>query len=84
MMNPHICDGCSATYTHYGMSFDISGGYSQFTDCFGEEPSDNHTLRLCHDCVLRLVDLFPVLRTKFAGGCHPTTADAPCCEFGWT
>lgn len=83
MKTTHTCDGCSVTYTDWGMSLDISGGYAQFTDCFGEDARDAHTLYLCHDCVLRLVNLFPALRAKFGAGCHPTTADAPCCEFGW-
>lgn len=78
------CEGCNNPHTDYGFALDISGGYAQFTDCFGEDPSPNHYLRLCHDCVLRLVELFPIMRSKLNGGCHPYTGETPCCEFGWT
>lgn len=84
MYTNKTCDGCSVNYQTNGLSLDISGGYAQFTDCFGEDYSDSHQFNLCHDCVLRMIELFPVLRTKFGTACHPTAAGSPCCDFGWS
>ena len=77
------CEGCGAPSPH-GLSLDITGGYNEFTDNYDGE---RHTksLRLCHDCVLRLVSLFPALRDKFGRGCHPCDdAFLPCCAHAWT
>lgn len=80
------CDGCGATtpspfFADDGFSFDLSGGYGQFTD-YTEE--DEQRLMLCHDCVLRMIALFPAMGKKLGKGCHPCMEDVPCCAFAWT
>jgi hypothetical protein len=62
-----------------GLSFDISGGYDQFTDL----TEGALTLTLCHDCVLRMIALFPAMGKKLGKGCHPCESDTPCCAFAW-
>lgn len=62
-----------------GLSFDISGGYDQFTDAWQEQKK----FSLCHDCVLRMIALFPAMGEKLGKGCHPCESETPCCAFAW-
>lgn len=89
-----LCEGCGAEVPCYrdsrqrtaiigGLRLDITGHYNGFTDNY--DGSDfSSALNLCHDCVLDLIALFPILRAKFGGGCHPCDESLPCCEHAWT
>lgn len=86
---PDHCDGCGAPITRwlpteppdFGFSFDLGGSYSGFRDL--EYSVFKGRLDLCHDCVIRLVELFPILRLKLGAGCHPSLTDTPCCAHAW-
>lgn len=73
------CDACHAHIEHDQLTLDISGGYDHFTDSW----SERKTLTLCHDCVLRMIELFPVMGEKLGKGCHPCNSMTPCCAFAW-
>lgn len=91
---PTNCDGCGAPVTrwlpteppNHGLAFSLTGSYSGFTDLFFNDDADHQfyeRIDLCHDCVLRLVELFPVLRLKLGVACHPCDDSTPCCAYAW-
>ena len=92
------CDNCGATAPRMHRSPVIEGGwelnwlqlgyYSGFTDCIpdneDDDPSD-YTVRLCHDCCVKVVEVLPVLKKHVRGG-HPFRGEAgapPCCPYTW-
>jgi hypothetical protein len=89
---PNNCDGCGAPVTRWlpdeppdrGLSFDISGSYAGFTDNFQRPVSFAGRIDICHDCVVRLVELFPILRLKFGVACHPCEDEKPCCAHSFS
>ena len=58
-----------------GLHLAIYPGYSMFTD--PEDPQSHKALssiRLCHDCSIRLIDMFPQeFKDNFFDGGHPVT-----------
>lgn len=82
------CEGCGALIScddpllpSDGLALNIGGHHGGFNDDT-TGGTFNNLLVLCHDCVLRLVGLFPILHLKFGVGCHPSH-DTPCCPYGW-
>ena len=66
-----------------GLSLSLAGNY----DGFNDDTSDHAPrLILCHDCVLRLIELFPRAGREMQQGCHPidNDSDTPCCAYCWT
>ena len=67
-----------------GWAFDLNlfGYYGGFTDAFGEDPQ---RIRLCHDCVLKFLDTFPLLSVLIGNGCHSQNGpnEVPCCRYAW-
>ena len=60
----------------------LTGGYGMFVDDWETGPLN---AILCHDCAVRLFNLFPAFR-EFANGGHPKdhkNIDNPCCEYAW-
>jgi hypothetical protein len=88
---PEHCEGCGAPVSrwlpteppNHGMAFGLRGSYAGFTDSF-EPQAFQHRLDLCHDCVLRMVELFPIMRFKLGVACHPCETEVPCCAYGFT
>ena len=88
----HICHGCGNMAPHHsqedspdnGWSFDINtfGYYGGFTDNYDFE---TETVRLCHDCVLKFLDTFPLLGIFIGVGGHSTRGpnEKPCCKYAW-
>lgn len=72
------CDACGASFIHDGLTIDISGHYNGFTD-----HCDHLPFRLCHDCVVRMIEVFPAMADKLGKGCHPCESEMPCCAFAW-
>lgn len=66
-----------------GLSFSLAGYDSGFND---DTSDHNPLLILCHDCVLRLIDLFPRAGREMQRACHPNgnDDDTPCCQYCWT
>jgi hypothetical protein len=67
------------------LDFDYFGYYSGFTDEFhaliGAEPSRKFTM--CHDCVVKLLELFPRLGELVGANNHPCQDAVPCCRHAW-
>ena len=59
----------------------VAGGYGMFIDDWEEGELD---LILCHDCSVKLADLFPVV-AKWADRGHPSTVSngVDCCKYAW-
>jgi len=94
-------------FIDYGWSFNwlSFGHYGGFTDCIpdmnlgdvdsiGEYDPSPYMVHACHDCCVKLLELFPRL-AEIAGvrGGHPNknehdsedgTAVLPCCPYAWT
>jgi len=82
----------------WAMEFEHFGYYGGFSDdidvAFGKRKSGSWSL--CHDCVVRFFDAFPLLAEKFGQGHHPNfvhtdlpngergTSNVSCCRFAWT
>lgn len=80
------------------LMFEHFGYYGGFSDdievTLGGKDSESWTL--CHDCVVKFFDAFPLLAERFAGGHHPNfihtdhdggdigTDHPSCCRFAWT
>ena len=93
------CDGCDLSLVQVfkdrdsfpyqiddGVSFKITGGYSEFFDSLYEE--ENIEVNFCHDCTVKLFNL--IKKTKNMSGLHPTknvssvhSNDEFCCEWSW-
>jgi len=95
VLNYTQCPGCDKRVpcTHGGiypdngwvLAFDYFGYYSGFDDnvpvLFGQQRS--REFMLCHDCVGRLLALFPRLAEMVGPNCHPCEGDTPCCRHAW-
>ncbi len=88
----HICNGCGSMAPHHsqenhpdnGWTFDLNnlGYYAGFTDCIGFEATQ---INLCHDCVLKFLDTFPLLGILVGKGGHSPNGpdEKPCCQYAW-
>lgn len=67
------------------LPFDLFGYYSGFDDAvpvlFGQRRSREFVL--CHDCVVKLLELFPNLARAVGQNCHPCQDETPCCRHAW-
>lgn len=88
----HMCHGCGSMAPHHiqksvsdnGWAFDINsfGAYGGFTDPIGEQPE---WVRLCHDCVLKFLNTFPLIGLFIKAGNHSQFGpnEKPCCKYAW-
>lgn len=88
----HICHGCGSMAPHHtqkdlpdnGWIFDINnfGYYGGFTDTFGDPPQ---LVRMCHDCVNKFLETFPLLGMFVQNGNHSQFGpnEKPCCKYAW-
>lgn len=68
------------------LPYEEFGYYGGFTDIeFGCFDIENYpkTWLMCHDCVVKLFTVFPLLGKTFARGTHPCSDEKPCCEWAW-
>jgi hypothetical protein len=68
-----------------GLHLQIFGGYGMFTDTFFDDERWEHlrNIRLCHECSVKLIEMFPVeFQARLEAG-HPSETDEPCCKFSW-
>jgi hypothetical protein len=98
-MNMMKCSNCDAEFADelgdytYGLYLDsvAMGYYGGFIDNF--PPSESPAFWICHDCVVKVIEVLPKLREYLSGG-HPNinwqsgdgdgTAYEPCCPCAWT
>ena len=88
----HMCHGCGSMTPHHtqkdypdnGWAFDMNnfGYYAGFTDPIGEDPQP---VRLCHDCIIKFLDIFPLLSILVPRGSHSQDGpdEKPCCRYAW-
>ncbi len=88
----HVCHGCGSMAPHHaqknlsdnGWTFDLNnfGYYGGFTD---SPEHESERVRLCHDCVLKFVETFPLLGMFIGSGCHSMYGpnEKPCCKYAW-
>lgn len=66
------------------LSFDAFGYYGGFSDDI--RPNKSKIATLCHDCCVKVLELFPLeFQESFRGG-HPSSCggnDTPCCKYAW-
>lgn len=85
-----MCDGCGQVVKgevyengmfiiDSGFCFNLSGGYNEFNDAFDSRVD----FSICHDCVLKFIELFPRAGQLLGPGCHPADNE-PCCLWSWT
>jgi hypothetical protein len=93
----HACNGCGIMAPHHTQEqmpengwvipFEHLGYYAGFTDeievLLGERESNLWTL--CHDCVIKLLETFPLLGILIEKGAHSMFGpnDIPCCKYAW-
>lgn len=69
----------------WSIPWELLGGYGGFTDEFGPayEGRPSKTWEMCHDCVVKMLKLFPRLANDISKGSHPCEDAVPCCEWAW-
>jgi hypothetical protein len=87
------CDACgearqvsmpTATTIDSGWSlpYDTFGFYGGFTDNL--DIDEQRQWRMCHACIVKFLDTFPLLAKSLEKGAHPCHYDEkPCCEYAW-
>lgn len=69
------------------LPFDTFGYYGGFDDNVGVLTGERLTREwiLCHDCVVKFLDTFPLLAETIGANCHSVDRgrDAPCCRHAW-
>lgn len=94
----HPCSGCGNMAPHHSQEnypdngwsipIDYLGYYGGFTDTrFTNTNSDDqsYTINLCHDCVIKLLETFPMIGLLIGKGGHSQTdpSGKPCCAWAW-
>ena len=89
------CSACHSTYPctqqdvypdwGFVLPYQTFGYYGGFSDemnvLLGHQRSQEWIL--CHDCVVKFFDAFPLLAEQFGQNHHPCRSDVPCCQFAW-
>jgi hypothetical protein len=67
------------------LPFDAFGYYGGFDDNIGITLGGTRSREwiLCHDCVVKLLELFPRLSETIGANAHPCSSDTPCCRHAW-
>lgn len=69
------------------LPFDTFGYYGGFDDNVSVLLGETRTREwiLCHECVVKFLDTFPLLAETIGGNCHPDNSDSdtPCCRHAW-
>jgi len=95
--NTATCSACRSSLlctqqTHYPdhgwvLPFDTFGYYGGFDDNVGVLTGSQRSREwiLCHDCVVKFLDTFPLLAQDIGQNCHPAGRDdaLPCCRHAW-
>jgi hypothetical protein len=67
--------------------YEAFGYYGGFTDNLdwlmaNTEPK---SWNICHACIVKLLDIFPLLAKSLDKGAHPSPYDdKPCCDYAWS
>lgn len=64
--------------------FQDAGYYGGFIDNYPRIDGKNLEWNLCHECVVKMMETFPMLAAKLPTGLHPSDdKDKPCCNWAW-
>lgn len=67
--------------------FDTFGYYGGFDDNLSVLIGNVRSREwiMCHDCVVKFLETFPLLAESIGGNCHPDMSDSaiPCCRYAW-
>jgi hypothetical protein len=89
----HPCNGCGNMAPHHsqegapdnGWSIPVDnlGYYGGFTDALIE--NESNTINLCHDCVIKFIETFPMIGLLIGKGGHSQIGpnEKPCCAWAW-
>jgi hypothetical protein len=98
MSNAVKCDACgelhlasvgapSAIDNGWWLPYDTFGYYSGFTDNLEAMMMSPDLLKvwtICHDCIVKFLDIFPLLAKSIEKGGHPSPYEKkPCCDYAW-
>ena len=75
-----IDGGWYLPYEHFGF-------YAGFTDNLEALMADDEprSWSICHDCVVKFLDTFPLLAKSIESGGHHSPYEAkPCCNYAWS
>jgi len=92
------CDACgearqsihpTATTIDSGWSlpYEVFGFYGGFTDNLDAlmSDSDYKAWNICHACIVKFLDMFPLLAKSIGKGAHPSPYEQkPCCDYAWS
>ena len=92
-----VCSACRTSYPctqqdsypddGWVMPFDTFGYYGGFDDNIGVLLGGRRSREwiLCHDCVVKFLDTFPLLAQDIGQNCHPADRESPlpCCRHAW-
>ena len=67
--------------------YGIFGYYGGFTDnidaLLGLGDAENEHWILCHDCIVKILTVLPLLGESLPKGQHPCETAKPCCKWAW-
>jgi hypothetical protein len=89
-----MCDACGVAakctqqenFPDWGIDLDFvsTGYYGGFIDNAPPSDSDKDLRwKMCHDCVVKFLETFPMLAAKTTKGYHPCSDEQPCCRWAW-
>lgn len=93
------CDACgelhlpsvgapSAIDNGWWLPYETFGYYSGFTDNLEVMMMSDDLLKswsMCHACIVKFLDTFPLLAKSIERGAHPSPYDdKPCCRYAWS
>ena len=98
MSNAVKCDACgevkqvshpTATTLDSGwcLPYEAFGYYGGFTDNLDFLMSDREpkSWNICHACIVKFLDTFPLLAKSIEKGAHPSPYEnKPCCDYAWS
>ena len=69
----------------WALPYELFGYYGGFTDDIQLLMDSRQSRRwfLCHDCIVKLFNLFPRLAETINAGQHSCSDATPCCKFAW-
>jgi hypothetical protein len=94
-----MCDACGEMYPAsissptaiddgWWLPYETFGYYNGFTDNIEAIMKSDELLKswsMCHACIVKLLDTFPLLAKSIERGAHPSPySEKPCCNYAWS
>ena len=93
------CDACDEMYPAsissptaiddgWWLPYETFGYYNGFTDNLDAMMTSSDLLKswsMCHACIVKFLDTFPLLAKSIEKGAHPSPyREKPCCNYAWS